>query len=406
MQDDFPVSDKTRRSYFLRLPVRWTFLVLIILVAGFYAWQKPSQQPLPEVSREPSILPEKAFRPTKEQWAGLKVTEAKTLAFRNILTTDGYIAFNDNAVTPVFSPYSGRVSRLLGKLGDVVKRGAPLMAVEASEFVQGQSDLASAKANLDTARATEKRQHDLYESGAGALKDWRQSQSDLVTAEAALTAARGRLRILGKTDAEIDALEKAPAGRTETPVTAPIGGTVIQRQVGVGQYIQSAASGASTPVFTIGDLSTVWLVANVREGDAPALRIGQPAEVTVLALPGKTFKGKIAWIGSAIDPNTHRLPVRVEVQNPNGELKPQMFASFSIATSEPVTAPAVPQSSIMYDGDVTRVFVVGADGSISGRAVGIGRNRDGMVEIVSGLRTGEKIVASGTLFIDRAVNGD
>lgn len=380
--------------------------MLILLLAMFFARRELVHPSLTEDPHESSKSPAGVFRPTKEQWASLKVAEVKTLDFRSTLTTDGNIAFNDDAVTPVFSPYSGRVTRLIAKQGDVVKKGAPLMAIEASEFVQGQSDVASAKASLDTARATEKRQHDLYDAGAVALKDWRQSQSDLVAAEAVWNAARGRLRILGKTDAEIDDLKTAPAGMTETFVTAPIGGTVTQRQVGVGQYIQNAAGGASTPVFTIADLSTVWLVANVRESDAPALRVGQPAEVTVLAFPRQTLRAKIAWVGSAVDPNTHRLPVRVAVQNPRGELKPQMFASFSIATSEAVGAPAVPQSALMYDGDVSRVFVVGDDGSIAGRSVRAGRSRDGLVEITSGLRAGEKVVTSGTLFIDRAVGGD
>ena len=338
--------------------------------------------------------------------AGLKLADVTTLAFRSTLATDGNIAFNDDAMTPVFSPYSGRVSRLVAKLGDVVKKGAPLMAIEASEFVQGQSDVATTRASLENARATEKRQHDLFDAGAGAMKDWRQAQSDLVAAEAAWKAARGRLRILGKSDADIDALEKAPAGMTEALVTAPIAGTVTQRQVGLGQYLQSAATGASTPLFTIGDLSTVWLVANVRESDAPALRVGQAAEVAVLALPGKTFKANIVWVGSSVDAVTHRLPVRAVVQNPTGALKPQMFATFSIATSNAALAPAVPQSALIYEGESARVFVVSKDGSIAGRPVRAGRSRDGMIEIVSGLKAGERVVSSGTLFIDRAAEGN
>lgn len=390
-----------RRSSFVRPLLQWALPALILLIA--IAWWELAHQSSPDDSREPSKSPAGVFRPTKEQWAGLKVSEVKTLPFRSILTTDGNIAVDEDSMTAVFSPYSGRVSRLIAKQGEVVKKGAPLFGIYASEFVQGQSDVASARATLVTVRATEQRQHDLYDAGAVALKDWRQSQSELVAAEAALATARGRLRIMGKTDAEIDALEKTPAGTIETFVTAPIAGTVTQRQVGVGQYITSAASGAQTAVFTIADLSTVWLVANVRESDAPALRVGQPTEVSVLALPGKTFKAKIAWVSSSVDPNTHRLPVRAEVQNPHGELKLQMFASFSIATSEAVAAPAVPQSALIYEGESTRVFVAGEDGSIAGRAVRVGRSRDGMVEIVSGLRAGEKVVASGTLFIDRAI---
>lgn len=395
------------RSSLARPPLRWAFPALVLLAAAWFGWREFGQRPSAATPNAPpsALSSSSVFRPSKEQLAGLKVAEVKLQDFRSVLTTDGNIAFNDDAMTPVFSPYAGRVTRLLAKQGDVVSKGAPLMAVAASEFVQGQSDVATAKATLDNARATEKRQHDLYDAGAAALKDWRQSQADLMTATAAWNAARGRLRILGKSDAEIDALEKAPSSGTEALVTAPIAGTVTQRQVGVGQYLQSAASGAATPQFVIGNLATVWLVANVREGDAPALHVGQPAEATVLALPGKIYRAKLAWVAASVDPVTHRLPVRVEVQNPGGELKPQMFASFTIATSAAVRAPAVPQSALLYDGDIVRVFVVAADGSISGRNVQVGRSHDGMVEVTSGLHAGERIVTAGTLFIDRAVEG-
>jgi cobalt-zinc-cadmium efflux system membrane fusion protein len=188
-------------------------------------------------------------------------------------------------------------------------------------------------------------------------------------------------------------------------VTAPIGGTVIQRQVGLGQYVTSAASGGSAPAFTIADLATVWLVANVRESDAPSLRIGQPAEVTVLALPGRKFAARISWIGASIDPGTHRLLVRAEVQNREGLLKPMMFASFSIATSEPAAAPAVPQSAIVYEGEKARVFVVDGE-NVAARKVRIGRRSDDMIEIVDGLKAGEKVVTAGTLFVDRAAASD
>jgi cobalt-zinc-cadmium efflux system membrane fusion protein len=391
-----------------RLPpaLRRTLLLVVLAVAALFAWRafaQRSQQPPPEAPAKPAAG---IFHPTKEQWAALNVAEVQALSFRSHFSTDGNIAFNEDALTPVFSPYSGRVSRLFAKLGDVVKKGAPLMAVDAAEFVQGQSDVAAAKAGLELARATEKRQHDLFEAGAAALKDWRQAQADLAAAQAAHAAARGRLRILGKTEADIDALEKGAAGTTEAIVTTPISGTVTQRQVGLGQYISSAATGAAAPLFTIGDLTTVWLVANVRESDAPALRVGQPVEVTVLAVPGRTFAAKIDLVGAAVDAATHRLPVRAAVQNRDGRLKPLMFASFSVATSEAVQAPAVPQSAIIYEGEKARVFVALDDGSIVVRNVRAGRRQNDMIEIVDGLHAGEKVVTAGTLFVDRAAAGD
>ena len=374
-----------------------------------------------EVKAEQPALAPGRFRPTEAQWATLKFGAVQRLTFRPERITDGKIAIDDDRTTPVFSPYSGRVTRLFAKAGDHVDKGAPLLALEASEFVQGQNDLISAVAALNTARSqlklaaiNEKRQHELFDAKAGALKDWQQAQADLESAkntersaEIALAAVRNRLHILGKSDREIDDLETARKMDPQAIVTAPIGGTVIQRQVGLGQYINSTAAGASTPVFSIGDLSVVWLVANVRETDAPLMHVGAPVDVRVLAYPGRVFKAKLTYVAPAIDANTHRLPVRAEVENADGALKPEMFASFSIMTGNAVAAPAVPQESVIYEGDVAHVWVAHDDKSLSLRQIHTGRtDADGMVEVLAGLEPGEKVVTSGSLFIDRAAQGD
>jgi membrane fusion protein, heavy metal efflux system len=284
--------------------------------------------------------------------------------------------------------------------------------------MQVQNDLITALANLQTAHSqltmaqtTEKRAHELYLAQGGALKDWQKAQTDLVTAqntvradEIALHTVRRRLRILGKDDTEIAALEAQPTQKLDsvTAVRAPIGGIITQRQIGLGQFINSTAAGASNSVYTIGNLSTVWLIANVREVDAPLMQVGLPVEVHVLAFPGRVFKAKISWVAPSIDPNTHRLSVRADVENPDRGLKPGMFANFSIITGQATTAPAVPQHAIVYDGETARVWVAGEDGTISARSVRVGQTADGMVEILGGLTEGEKVVTSGALFIDRA----
>jgi len=387
----------------------------------------------PLIDKNPADAPERAkparldtaagtFRPTGEQWAGFKIEPVRLVSFRPEQVTEGNNAIDDDLTTPVFSPYSGRVIKLIAKLGDYVEPGAPLFAIQASEFVQAQNDLITALANLQTARSqlaqaqtNEKRGHDLYLAQGGALKDWQQAQTDLVTTQntvrsddIALAAVRNRLRILGKADKEIASLEAQPTQKLDpvTIVSAPIGGTITQRQIGLGQYINSTAGGASNPVYTIGNLSTVWLIANVREADAPLMRIGQAVEVHVLAFPGRVFQAKISWVAPSIDPNTHRLSVRADVENPDGALKPGMFANFSIITGEAQTAPAVPQSAIVYEGDTAHVWVAGDDGTIAARSVRTGQIADGMVEILAGLSPGEKIVTSGALFIDRAAGSD
>jgi cobalt-zinc-cadmium efflux system membrane fusion protein len=405
-----------------RLPRRQrlrTVLVVVALLAAAAA--DLAQLLLPSAAGQAAptpAAPSGSFKPTAEQLAAFQIEPVRLVAFRSERLADGNIAIDDDLTTPVFSPYSGRVVRLISRLGDHVEPGAPLLAVEATEFVQAANNLITAVAALKTAHAqllqaqvNEKRAHQLYQAQGGALKDWQQSQTDLASAQnaertagIALAAARNQLKILGKTDSDIAALEAQPTQRLDplAVVTAPIAGTVTQRQVGLGQYIQSVASGASTPVYTIGNLSKVWLIANVRESDAPLMRVGAPVAVTVPAFPGRVFNATISWVAPALDANTHRLPVRADVENTDGALKPMMFANFSIDTGAPVTAPAAPKSAIVYDGETARVWVLNRDGTIAAHDVVTGRSDGGLVEIRSGVSEGDKIVTRGTLFLDRA----
>jgi membrane fusion protein, heavy metal efflux system len=416
-----PISGKSAR---VSPRVQLVALVLIAAIAvgaGRLIWTPLADQPenpRPTTSADPPGT----FRPTQQQWRGIKLEPVTVRTFRPEQVTEGTIAVDDDLTTPVFSHFSGRVIKVIAMLGDVVKPGDPLFVIHASEFVQAQNDLITALANLQTARSqltmaqtTEKRTHELYLAQGGSLKDWQQAQTDLITAqntvrsdEIALHAVRSRLRILGKTETEIASLEAQPTQRMDPVaiVSAPVRGTITQRQIGVGQYINSEAAGATNPVYTISDLSTVYLVANVREVDAPLMRVGLPLEVHVLAYPSRVFKGKVSYVAPSIDPNTHRMPVRADVENPDGALKPGMFANFSIITGEASSAPAVPQSAVVYEGERARVWVAGEGDTLALREIRTGRISEGTVEVLAGLSAGEKVVTSGTVFIDRAARAD
>jgi cobalt-zinc-cadmium efflux system membrane fusion protein len=350
----------------------------------------------------PPPSPPGTFRPTEAQWASLKIEPVGTFKFHAEVLTDGKIASDDDLVTPVYSPFSGLVTKLYAKAGDGVAKGQRLMDIAASEMAQAQSDLIAAVQQLHLASLSEARQHALYEAKGGALKDWEQAKSDLETARANERAVRNRLRILGNSDTEIDALGQKPAANAVSPVTAPIAGVVTARQVGLGQYVGSAAAGASSPVFTIADTSRVWLLANIPEDAAAAMHVGLHAEARILAIPGRVFNAKITYVGAAIDPNTKRLPVRAEIDNPDGALKAEMFASFRILTGDDTEAPGIPEEAVVYEGRTARVWVRGQDGSVELRQVETGRTQNGEVEVLSGLKAGESIVTSGSLFIDRA----
>jgi membrane fusion protein, heavy metal efflux system len=403
---------------------KWVPLVLFAsaAVAATALMWEPRADQAENARPATSAAPPGTFRPTQQQWHGLKLQPVVVRAFVPEQVTEGTIAVDDDLTTPVFSHYSGRVIKVIAMLGNVVEPGAPLFVIHASEFVQAQNDLITALANLQSARSqlrmaetTEKRTHELYLAQGGSLKDWQQAQTDQITAqntvrsdEIALHAVRSRLRILGKTDQEIASLEAQPTQKLEpvTTVTAPVRGTITQRQIGVGQYINSEAAGATNPVYTISDLSTVYLIANVREVGAPLMHVGLPLEVRVLAYPGRVFKGKVSYIAPSIDPNTHRLPVRADVENPDGALKPGMFANFNIITGEASNAPAVPQDAVVYEGEQARVWVAGDGDTLALREIRTGRTNDGMVEVLAGLSLGEKVVTSGTVFIDRAAKAD
>jgi cobalt-zinc-cadmium efflux system membrane fusion protein len=403
-------------------------LVVTVLVgAGVFlgprALQKPEDVAAPAESQTTA---DGGFKATNAQWADLKIEPVKLIDFPHAEDTDGKIANDDDLTTPVFSPYTGRVVKLYARAGDVVHQGDPLFAVLAAEFAQGQSDLISAVATLKTARAqltlteaNEKRQHELFLAHGAAQKDWQQAQVDLAnaqggfnTAQIGLAAVRNRLRILGKTDQQIDAVEQAVDVQKLDPVGivfAPIDGIVVQRQVGLGQNIVSAASGnGSAQQFQIGNLSKVWMLANVREENAPNVHLGDPVEVTVLSYPGRVFSGKITRVSPTIDPVLHRLPVWAEVDNPDGILKPEMFARFRIINGPSQgPSPAVPDRSVVYEGASAHVWLANpADKTLAIRQIKVGRTLAGELQVVDGLKAGDQVVTSGAVFIDRAAAGD
>jgi cobalt-zinc-cadmium efflux system membrane fusion protein len=369
--------------------------LLVIVVAAVWLGGRlfaPQEAPAPAPS------PPGTFRATTQQLKSLTVATVQTHGFVSEELTEGKIAVNGDRATPVFSPYSGRVTRVIAGLGDTVKAGAPLATLEASEFVQAQNDLRLAASQIKLARINETRKHALYDAKGGSLQDWQSAQTDLTSAETALTSVRNRLRILGTSDTQIDALVQASSINPVVTLAAPIAGVVVDRQVGPGQYLQA---GGGTAVYTIADPSSVWLLANVRESDAGLVQLGQSVEVRVLAYPNRTFKARVTYIAALVDPVTHRLPVRAEIENRDGALKPEMFANFRILTSAASDSPAVPEAAVVYEGSAAHVWVLRDDGLLGLRAIRTGRSSDGLIEVLDGLKAGDRVVTKGGLFIDQ-----
>jgi cobalt-zinc-cadmium efflux system membrane fusion protein len=385
----WPPARQYRMSVILTVAV--VAVILLVWLGGSVFGKKAEPAAAP-------ASPAGTFRATAQQLKTLTIEEVVEHAFVSEELTEGKIAVNGDRATPVFSPYSGRVTRVIAGLGDLVKAGAALATVEATEFVQAQNDLATAVAQVKIARINETRKHALYDARGGSLQDWQQAQADLTTAETAVNSVRGRLRILGQSDAEIAALEQQRTLNPVATIVAPIAGVVVDRQLGPGQFLQS---GSGTPVFTIADPSSVWLLANVREADSGRVHVGQAVDVQVLAYPKREFKARVSYVAALVDPATHRLPVRAVIDNPDAALKPEMFANFRIVTSEATQSPAVPEPAVVYEGDLAHVWVLSGDGLLAYRAIRTGRDDNGLVEVLEGLKSGEKIVTKGGLFIDQ-----
>jgi cobalt-zinc-cadmium efflux system membrane fusion protein len=356
------------------------------------------------------------YTPSPAEWASLTIQPVTELAFRAEHVTEGKIAIDEDRSTPVFSPYAGRVTKVLARPGDSVVKGQPLFVIEAADNVQAQNDFIAAmtamnkaKSALDLAQLQGTRAKDLFEGKAVPLKDYQQSQATLIQAEndmrssqTAMEAARNKLRILGLTDEDIATFQEKRRINPETTIFAPIAGTVVQRKIGPGQYVNA---GASDPVYVIGDLSTVWMTAFVRETDCANISVGQEVTFNVLALPGRTLPARLNYVATAIDPATRRLLVRATIDNKEGLLKPEMFANVTIYSANDHPAVGVPKQALIYEGDQVRIWVAREDKSIELRQIKPGLTNGDLVEVVGNLRPGEQVVTKGSLFIDRAASG-
>jgi cobalt-zinc-cadmium efflux system membrane fusion protein len=391
--------------------------LLVLAGASFYGFMHIGGAP--HGSSEISSQSRKGlqrYTPTPAEWATLTIEPVIERSFRAETVTEGKVAVDEDKSTPVFSPYAGRVMKLMVRPGDNVTQGQPLFVIQAADTVQAQNDFVAAiaamnkaKSALDLAQIQDTRARDLFEGKAVPLKDYQQSQANLIQAQndmrssqTALEAARNKLRILGFNEEAILAFQEKRSINPDTTIFSPIAGTVVQRKVGPGQYVNS---GASDPVFVIGDLSTVWLTAFVRETDASKVAVGQEIAFNVLALPDRTVTAHIDYVAAAIDPATRRLLVRATVDNKDGQLKPEMFANVTLYSAGDHPAVGVPKQALIYEGNQVRVWVAHEDKSIELREIKPGMTNGELVEVASNLKPGERIVTKGSLFIDRAASG-
>jgi cobalt-zinc-cadmium efflux system membrane fusion protein len=397
----------------LSAPSRSKAVLLVLAAVAVIAifWIRPfsSSTSVKTASKEPGSselsAPSPSNKASQQPFVDLsekQVTTFKidTVGFRdfNIFKTAvGAIDFNENMLVQVFSQYPGKILKAFSNVGDDVKQGDILFTIDSPDLLQAESTLLASAGVLELQKRTLARATQLLKGGGSAQKDVDQATSDQQTAEGNFKAAKNAVRIFGKTDAEIEQIVAERKVDSTLLVPSPITGKIVARSAAPGFLTQPG----NTPApYSVADLSTMWMVANVIETDAPAYKVGQSVEVRVPAYPDAVFRGHVTTVGSIIDPNTHRQLVRSEIDDPQHLLRSGMFASFIIRTGEPKRSLAVPTDGVVREGDGTMTVWITTDRRrFTKRTVKVGLYQNGWVQILDGLKPDELVVTDGAVFL-------
>lgn len=308
------------------------------------------------------------------------------------VTALGELRVNEQAYAEVGSLIAARVMRLLAAAGDAVQAGQELVELESAELGRARAEYLQAQAKAELARRTLTRARGLAGERIVPERERQEAEAMAAAADAALRAARAGLRALGAGEADLDAGRETDA---RFVLRAPIAGTVLERNVVQGQLAEPAH-----PLFRVADLSRLWLVTHAYERDAVRVRVGGTARVAIPALPGRGFSGAVTFVGRQVDVASRTIPVRVEIDNADGLLRPGMSATAQLPLGDAAaTLVSVPAASLQRLADGWHVFLPRGEAAFEVRGVGRGRDLGGEVEILSGLQAGDEIVVDGAFLL-------
>src|SRR6204780_4603999 len=329
--------------------------LLAIAVVAYWTL-RPGDAPKPVAGAPQAAARNAAFRDqdgvdlSDSQLASVKVEPVEEREFPVEKDAIGSIGFNEDMTGQGFTPYQGRIIALFAEVGNDVTKGQTLFTIDSPDLLQAESTLIAAAGVLELNSKNLARLGDLYTTRAVSQHDVEQATSDQQTAEGNLQAARDAVRLFGKTDADIDTIISKRSADPPLGGPSPITGRITARHGAPGLYVQP---GNEPAPYTVADIKTMWMLANVTETDSPAFRIGQNVQVKVSAFPGRMFDGTITAIAATVDQNTRRVLVRSQVSDPQHELLSGMFADFVISVGAPVRSPAIALDGVVREGDGT-----------------------------------------------------
>jgi cobalt-zinc-cadmium efflux system membrane fusion protein len=336
------------------------------------------------------------FTVPQDQLAHVQVVAVEKAALPRTLRLTGAVAYNAFKTTPVFAAIGGPVREILVTPGENVHAGQPLLTVNSPDYSAARSAYLKAHSAFLLADKFYVRAQDLLTHGAIAEADFQTAESTRMQAQADLQASEDALRVLGITD--VESLEKnAPKTTSQVPVLAPVGGEVVERLVGPGQLLQAG----TTQVFTISDMSTVWVLVNVYQGDVSYVRSGDSVNISTDSYPD-TFHGRISYIAPALDPNTRTLQARIITENPGDKLKKDMYVTATVSAGTIASALTVPDSAVLRDTENQPFVYVQSStkqNQFARRLVQLGDSHGGRTQLTSGVKEGERVVGDGSLFL-------
>ena len=306
----------------------------------------------------------------------------------------GELRASESGEAEVASPVEARVLRLLAAPCDVVHAGQPLVELQSVELGRAWAEYLAADARLGLARTTEERERAMSAGGVSARKELEAAQAESAAAAASLRATRAALESLGVTDPDAGAGAGAEAAAGRFSLAAPLDGTVLARDAVVGRFAHPGET-----LFRLADLTTLWLVVHAAERDALRVRLGATADVVLPALPGVALSGRVAWIGAEVDAGTRTVPVRVELANPDGHLRPGLSGSAALPLEGAGEMLVVPGAAVQRHEDGWCVFQPEGEGRFTCRRIGRGRELGGVVEVLSGVAEGETVVVDGAFLL-------
>lgn len=321
----------------------------------------------------------------------VKVGEAE---IREVLRIPGSIQVDEQRIARIGAPVTGRVVDIDAVLGQSVKRGETLATLNSTELAQNQLVYIKALQQIDLHSKAVERARILLESDVISKAELQRRESELSGAQAELSAANDQLQVLGMSPQSIAKLSKSSQMRSISSVTSRIAGTVINRQINLGQVVQPADE-----LFVVADLSRVWAVAEVPEREIDLIEKGQEVDIEIPALDTKPIKGKLIYIGDVVNPQTRTVTVRSELNNAKAEIKPDMLVSM-LVQSKPTSKLSVPVQAIVREEDKDHVFVQIAPNKYRLREVTVGDDYHGMVAIVNGIEAGEVVVGEGAFHLN------